>query len=60
MIYIYTNSLGSKNSVVIKQHNHVIFEGQEIKPHDLAYMLQRYFATGVKYEELSDEEMEKI
>jgi len=60
MITICTNSLGSGDYVIIKNGEKVLFEGHRIMPSDVAYMLQRYFNTGVKYMELTDEEMEEI
>ena len=60
MITIMTNSLGSGDYVIIKNGDQVLFEGHRIMPGDLAYMLQRHFNTGVKYIELTDQEMEEI
>jgi len=60
VITIVTNSLGSGDYIVIKKGEEVLFEGHRLMPSDLAYMLQRHFNTGVKYMEVTDEEMEEF
>lgn len=60
MVQVIHNNLGSGDWVKVIKNHQVIFEGHRISPKDLAEMLHRHFSIGVKYDEITDEEMEEI
>jgi hypothetical protein len=60
MVKVISNSLGSGDWVKTLKNDEVIFEGHRIGPMDLAEMLHRHFNIGVKYDEVTDDEMEEI